>query len=273
MTRALIVFWLVLFSAVFSINFNLVGAAVMHSHTSINKEHIQDSFYSPKDKNHYSEDGEHDIEFDHEAILGSVKEAETFDHLPLEESKKRLKILLEKIDLNGDKIINKQELKVWILRSFKMLSEEEANERLEDVDENNDGKVTWEEYITDTYGKDDELPVEQEDKQLLEDDKRVWEVADFDKNNFLENEEWLAFLHPEEHPAMIPHILEQTLSNKDKNGDGSIDFQEFIGTQGQERSKEWLLSEKDKFDLEYDKNADGKLSGNEIISWIVPNNE
>lgn len=33
-----------------------------------------------------------------------------------------------------------------------MLSEEEARDRLEDSDDNGDGMVTWEEYISDAYG-------------------------------------------------------------------------------------------------------------------------
>lgn len=33
-----------------------------------------------------------------------------------------------------------------------MLSEEEANDRLEDADEDNNGIVTWKEYLSDTYG-------------------------------------------------------------------------------------------------------------------------
>lgn len=35
-----------------------------------------------------------------------------------------------------------------------MLSEEEATEKLEDADEDNDGRVSWNEYLTDTYGVD-----------------------------------------------------------------------------------------------------------------------
>lgn len=35
-----------------------------------------------------------------------------------------------------------------------MLSEEEAKEKLEDADEDNDGRVSWNEYLTDTYGVD-----------------------------------------------------------------------------------------------------------------------
>lgn len=50
---------------------------------------------------------------------GSVKEAEEFDRLPIEESKRRLGILLTKMDLNDDKFIERNELKAWILRSFK----------------------------------------------------------------------------------------------------------------------------------------------------------
>lgn len=33
-----------------------------------------------------------------------------------------------------------------------MLSEEEASDRLEDADEDNNGIVTWKEYLSDTYG-------------------------------------------------------------------------------------------------------------------------
>lgn len=88
-------------------------------------------------------------------LLGSVKEAEEFDQLPPEEAKKRLRILLKHMDLNGDEKISRQELKAWIHRSFRMLSEEEAAERLEDVDTDNDGMVSWEEYYADTYGMED----------------------------------------------------------------------------------------------------------------------
>lgn len=50
---------------------------------------------------------------------GSVKDAEEFDHLSPEESKRRLKILLLKMDMNQDSIIDRKELQAWILRSFR----------------------------------------------------------------------------------------------------------------------------------------------------------
>lgn len=127
--------WLVLLTFVFETRQG--KAAVMHSH-SVNqqKERESDGAYSPRDQSHYSDSGEHHSEFDHEAIIGnyyssnfvhpttrldvgSAKEAEEFDHLSPEESKRRLTILLDKMDLNKDKRIDKKELKAWILRSFR----------------------------------------------------------------------------------------------------------------------------------------------------------
>lgn len=50
--------------------------------------------------------------------IGSVKEAEEFDKLSPEDAKRRLELLLPKMDLNGDKLIDRLELKKWILSSF-----------------------------------------------------------------------------------------------------------------------------------------------------------
>lgn len=83
------------------------------------KERLEDGSYSPRDSHHHGEDGEHNVEFDHEAILGSVKEAEEFDSLSPEESKKRLRLLVERMDLNNDQFVDRHELKAWILRSFR----------------------------------------------------------------------------------------------------------------------------------------------------------
>lgn len=101
----------------------------------------------------------------------------------------------------------------------------------------------------------------------------MWRAADMNKDNILNQDEWTAFSHPEEHPTMLPYILEQTLRDKDKDGDGAISFQEFVGERGQHHGKEWLQVEKDKFDHDLDKNGDGQLQGNEILSWVVPSNE
>lgn len=101
----------------------------------------------------------------------------------------------------------------------------------------------------------------------------MWKTADINKDGFLEGDEWITFSHPEEHPAMLPIILQQTLREKDLNNDGQIDFQEYVGDRAREHDKEWLQVEKQKFDEDLDKNKDGVLKGNEILSWVVPSNE
>lgn len=250
----------------------------MHSsHTSdLHKERESDGSYSPRDRDHFASDGQHHDDFDHEAILGSHKEAEEYDHLPPEEAKKRLGILLKKMDLTSDGFIDRKELKAWILRSFKMLSEEESRDRLEDADENNDGKVTWVEYLSDTYGIDssgETLNFSEENEHLISDDKEMWKAADANNDGVLDSTEWLAFTHPEEHPAMLPVILNQTLRDKDTDHDQAITFQEFIGDRGVEHDKNWLEVEHTRFSNDLDKDKDGKLSGNEILSWIIPSSD
>ncbi|KAL1124715.1 hypothetical protein AAG570_001338 [Ranatra chinensis] len=282
------------------LTFEVTPASPAHIHSHhLSKEREEDGAYAARG-HEYSADGKHRTEFDHEAILGSVKDAEEFDHLSPEESKRRLRILLGKMDLNKDQQIDRNELKAWILRSFKMLSEEESNERFEDADENQDGEVTWEEYKLDAYG-DPEEDVFQVifyyvlvlycwyyywcgtlyinltnlviDSQMLQNDKMLFKAADKNGDGALDKSEFIYFTHPEEYPEMLPHILQNTLDEKDKNKDGFIDFQEFLGDRARNHDKEWLVAEKDKFDRDFDKDHDGKLNANEILSWVVPSDD
>lgn len=223
--------------------------------------------------------GEHHGEFDHEAIIGSVKEAEEYDSLAPEESKRRLGLLVEKMDMNSDGFVDRHELKAWIIRSFKKLSEEEAEDRFEDLDENQDDKLSWDEYVKDVYGMELEDGTkrnnldDKEEAKLMDDDKQMFQAADADKDGFLSLDEHVYFYSPEEHPKMLPLILQQTLRDKDWNKDGRIDFQEFVGDQAKNHDKEWLMAEKDKFDKDFDKNHDGYLNDSEILTWIIPSND
>ncbi|XP_055542509.1 reticulocalbin-2 isoform X2 [Wyeomyia smithii] len=276
-------YWVLLIGALL----NLTVAATTHKHNHHTasagaKERLEDGSYIPRDAYHM--DGEeHRSEFDHEAILGSVKEAEEFDRLSPEESKSRLAKLVVKMDLNADGFVDRHELKAWILRSFKSLLDEEAADRFEDVDLNSDDVVTWQEYYTETYGMDadDEESIKdpimdankEEEKKLIADDKEMFEAADSNKDDKLDPTEFVQFMSPEEFPQMFAVVLKQTLRNKDVNNDGKIDFQEFIAEQSRGHDKEWLITEKDRFDNDYDKDGDGYLNGNEILSWILPSNE
>nr|CAD7430550.1 unnamed protein product [Timema monikensis] len=149
----------------------------------------------------------------------------------------------------------------------RMLSREESQDRFEDADENQDGVVTWGEYVADTYGirgseegEDDEPEFgEDTEDKLISDDRIMFHAADGNNDGLLDKLEFVKFTHPEEHPEMLPVILEQTLAEKDLDQDGSISFQEYVGQrEGRQHDKEWLLTEKDKFDQ--DEVRDGRSS-------------
>ncbi|XP_050698725.1 reticulocalbin-2-like isoform X2 [Eriocheir sinensis] len=252
------------------------GAAEVRAHTHhlhSTKEREADGSRTPRDHVHF-EGGEHHSEFDHEAILGSTKEAEEYDQLPPTEAKRRLEVLLLKMDRNNDKNIDRKELHSWILRSFRMLSEEESAERMDEVDEDEDGYVTWAEYILETYGinnPDDQKLLEKEDQaeeqRLLREDRQLFNAADKNIDGRLDEEEFLAFSHPEEHPDMLPVILEQTLEEKDTNKDGNIDFQEYIGDKGklyEEKTETEKDQMKDLFNS-FDMDGDSLLGRDEAM--------
>lgn len=96
-----------------------IESAATHKHSG---ERLEDGAYRPRDAGHIGEDGEHNAEFDHEAILGSSKTAEEFDQLSPDESKRRLRLLVVRMDLNKDEFIDRHELKAHILRSFKLVA-------------------------------------------------------------------------------------------------------------------------------------------------------
>ena len=67
---------------------------------------------------------------------------------------------------------------------------------------------------------------------MIRHDKILFSAADKNKDGYLDRVEFVLFTHPEEHPEMLPHILQNTLDEKDTNKDGQIDFQEFLGERG-----------------------------------------
>ena len=205
------------------------------------------------------------------------------------------------MDSDKDGFVDRGELHAWILRSFKSLSQEESEERFEDNDENDDGIITWAEYKSSEFDLDDDEdfssiagdPDKVEEMTMMEEDKILFEAADKDSNGELSKDEFLSFTHPEEDAGMIKPVLRLTLNAKDQNKDGKISFQEYIGERGKDQanftkfftknihfstilgkdqSKEWLVAEKERFDSDLDKNKDGVLDEEEIIAWVIPDN-
>uniref|UniRef100_A0ABI7YA83 EF-hand domain-containing protein n=1 Tax=Felis catus TaxID=9685 RepID=A0ABI7YA83_FELCA len=113
--------------------------------------------------------------------------------------------------------------------------------------------------------------------QLHLKDKKRFEKANQDSGPGLNLEEFIAFEHPEEVDYMTEFVIQEALEEHDKNGDGFVSLEEFLGDYRRDptanEDPEWILVEKDRFLNDYDKDTDGRLDPQELLSWVVPNNQ
>ncbi|XP_064540138.1 calumenin-B [Drosophila montana] len=227
--------------------------------------------------------GEHNSQFDHEAFLGA-DEAKKYDELSPEESKRRLGLIVDRIDEDKDGFITLAELKAWIQYTQRRYIDEDVGRLWRQHNPDNETTISWETYRNSIYGFMDALEkeeLEQEEhgisyKSMLKRDRRRWAVADQDLDDKLTREEFTAFLHPEEHPTMRDVVLLETTEDLDKDKDGKISVDEYIGdmyrpSTPNEDEPEWVLSEREAFSKHRDLDQDGYLTEAEIRQWIVPN--
>ncbi|KAI8440580.1 hypothetical protein MSG28_001810 [Choristoneura fumiferana] len=226
----------------------------------------------------------HNKQFDHDAFLGE-DQAKTFDQLPPEESKRRLGMIVDKIDSDGDGFVSLVELKDWIRYTQQRYIEEDVHRHW--VQHNPDGAETipWETYRKNVYGFMDDMS--QADLQapnsegftysnLLKRDRRRWTYADGDLDDALNRTEFAGFLHPEDHPGMRDIVVLETLEDIDKDKDGKVSLEEYIGDmykpeEGElEEEPDWVKQEKEQFTGYRDTNKDGFMDAGEVKDWIAP---
>jgi len=139
-----------------------------------------------------------------------------------------------------------------------------------------DGKLPWSEYKRAVYGSD-EMELSKEYKVMMERDKRRWSVADKNKDESLDKDEYTCFMHPEACDEMKDVIVSETVEDIDKNKDGVVDLEEYINDlyrpehyPDQKDEPDWVKSEREMFKTFRDKNGDGKLDKEEMREWITP---
>ncbi|XP_059534310.1 reticulocalbin-2 isoform X3 [Myotis daubentonii] len=225
--------------------------------------------------------GEHRTDYDREALLGGQEEVDEYVKLAPEEQQKRLKSIIKKIDLDSDGLLTESELSSWIQMSFKHYAMQEAKQQFVEYDKNSDGRVSWDEYNIQMYDRvidfDENTALDDAEEESFRQDKKRFEKASQDSDPGLNLEEFIAFEHPEEVDYMTEFVIEEALEEHDKNGDGFVSLDEFLGDYRRDpaanEDPEWILVEKDRFLNDYDRDADGRLDPQELLSWVVPNNQ
>ncbi|XP_053546829.1 reticulocalbin-3 isoform X1 [Bombina bombina] len=238
----------------------------------------KDRVHHGKDLSDHHHDDSKDFQYDHEAFLGK-EEAKTFDQLTPEESQERLGKIVAKIDKDKDGFVTQVELKDWIKHTQNRYIYENVNKHWADYDKNKDDKIAWDEYKNTTYGyyageEFNDVPDRDTYRKMMKRDERRFKIADKDGDMIATREEFTAFLHPEEFDYMKDIVVTETLEDIDKNGDGGVDVNEYIGdmysAENDGPEPDWVQTERKQF-LEFrDLNKDGKMDRDEISHWILP---
>ncbi|XP_053169833.1 calumenin-A-like [Scomber japonicus] len=191
-----------------------------------------------KDRVHHEEplsslehDDANNHDYDHEAFLGQ-DQAKTFENLPPEESRRRLGVIVGKMDSDEDGFVSEEELRLWIRSAHQKHIHGSVEQQWHDFDQNHDGHISWDEYKNVTYGtylEDPQADSHFDYGHMMARDERRFKVADRNGDLLADRVEFAAFLHPEDHEHMRDVVVQETIEDIDKNGDGFIDLKEYIG--------------------------------------------
>lgn len=233
------------------------------------------------DETHYNKDA-HNADYDHEAFLGE-EVAQTFDQLSPAEAKRRLGVIVDKIDKNGDGSVTEPELVVWIRHVAKRYVYDDVDRHFPYHDKDENGKISWEEYKTSAYGMVQDLNEIHDHhrnltyNQAIDRDQKKFSRADRNADQVLDKEEYCDFLHPHEAPHMRDIVIEETMTDMDKNKDGFVELEEYVNDlwpayerEGKEEEPDWLAAEREQFHKHRDKDANGKLDKEELGEWVLP---
>jgi Ca2+-binding EF-hand superfamily protein len=189
--------------------------------------------------------------------------------------------LIPVIDKDADDAITEEELKSHIdfMQKRYVINDVERTWKAYDADKTKTGILTWTDYRDMVYGPQTEgQDMTKEYADMLERDERRWKIADQDKDAALSKDEYGCFMHPEDCDHMRDVVVMETTEDIDKNKDGFVELDEYIGDMYRPddypelngKEPDWVESEREMFREQRDKNKDGKLDTEEMKEWIMP---
>lgn len=112
--------------------------------------------------------------------------------------------------------------------------------------------------------------------RLQKKDRRRFLKADETRNGGLNKREFADFIHPEHSLRMKELVITETIEDIDKNNDGLISMEEFLGDMWDSTANvnssepEWIQTERENFRKYRDLDHDGKLNRREVELWLMP---
>lgn len=141
------------------------------------------------------------------------------DHLT-EEQIAEFKEAFQIFDKDGDGLITTKELGTVMRSLGQNLSEEELKSMIEDVDTDKSGTIDFQEFLGLMAWKMKESGIEEE---LIE----AFKVFDRDGNGLISAHE-LRFVMSSSKEELTEEDIEEMIREADENGDGYIDYEEFV---------------------------------------------
>uniref|UniRef100_A0A8D3C675 Reticulocalbin-3 n=1 Tax=Scophthalmus maximus TaxID=52904 RepID=A0A8D3C675_SCOMX len=166
-------------------------------------------------------------------------------------------IIVDNIDSNKDGFITEDELKVMIRDAQKKHTSKQVERQWNDSDVNNDSLIGWYRFKNVTYGS-------YMDNPQIEAEYNFTHMIDSSADKL----QFTAFLYPESYEHMQDVVVQETIDDINKSGDGFIDLNEYI--EDNVKDPDWVETERQQFSELRDKDKDGKMDRQETMEWILP---
>jgi len=250
------------------INFFLFLKLIIHVHTH------QDHDHGISDAEHYQQGSEHNTDYDHDAFLGKGH-GHDFDRYEPEEAKKRLRLMIGKVDTNQDGLVDFDELHIWIDHQRTAFMWDNIDMVISRDDEDKDTQISWLEYKHSHYGNwDDDSVLDKKLREKIEKAGKKFILADVNKNGRLDRDEYVYFRHPEESrdELMNEIAIDEVIEEMDKDDNQIIDLEEFLGQYEDDdgEAPDWVVEDRKHFKESLDHDKSGVLERKEMKEWILP---
>jgi len=205
-------------------------------------------------------------------LSANGQEEDVTDDQDIEEeamTKEQLRKLHAKFDMDGNGKVSLQEIMGFAQQMSKAIAGKDVVAILEEIDTDKDGKLSLQEHLNDIHnqaeGGDEAEQKELEQRKLVETNK--FKAADVNGDGILGPEEIPAIFYPETHPEVLAVTVQETMRQKDYDGDGVLTAKEFWEFRPEDSDQDQVSEEEMKDFETLDKDKSGTLNLDELKAW------